>query len=74
LPLDREYPGGLVITGDESKSLDEAELNQYVMYHMNLSLGQGMFVLSQRTLLPRHWRQRRWARPEATRHLDVADV
>ena len=41
LPLDREYPGGLVITGDESKSLDEAELNQYVMYHMNLSLGQG---------------------------------
>jgi len=41
LPLDREYPGGLVITGRKDKSLDEVELNQYTMYHMNLSLGQG---------------------------------
>jgi photosynthetic reaction center cytochrome c subunit len=41
LPLEREYPGGLVITGVESKSLDEVELNQNTMYHMNLSLGQG---------------------------------
>ncbi len=41
LPLDREYPGGLVITGVETKSLDEVELNQNTMYHMNLSLGQG---------------------------------
>ncbi|NBU63622.1 MAG: photosynthetic reaction center cytochrome c subunit [Chloroflexia bacterium] len=41
LPLDREYPGGLVITGVKSKSLDEVELNQNTMYHMNLSLGQG---------------------------------
>jgi photosynthetic reaction center cytochrome c subunit len=41
LPLEREYPGGLVITGVETKSLDEVELNQNTMYHMNLSLGQG---------------------------------
>lgn len=41
LPLDREYPGGLVITGVKNKSLDEVELNQNTMYHMNLSLGQG---------------------------------
>ncbi len=41
LPLDREYPGGLVLTGDKSKSLDTAEENQYAMYHMNVSLGQG---------------------------------
>jgi photosynthetic reaction center cytochrome c subunit len=41
LPLERDYPGGLVITGDKTKSLDDAEVNQNVMYHMNVSLGQG---------------------------------
>ncbi|NOK63168.1 MAG: photosynthetic reaction center cytochrome c subunit [Chloroflexi bacterium AL-W] len=41
LPLDLEYPGGLVVTGQEDKSLDDVELNQNVMYHMNLSLGVG---------------------------------
>ena len=41
LPLEREYPGGLVITGRKDKSLDEVEINQNTMYHMNLSLGQG---------------------------------
>lgn len=41
LPLDREFPGGLQVTGDKTKSLDEVALNQYTMYHMNASLGQG---------------------------------
>ncbi|MFM2309825.1 MAG: hypothetical protein RLY87_1947 [Chloroflexota bacterium] len=41
LPLDRNFPGGVVLTGDKTKSLDEAEINQNVMYHMNVSLGQG---------------------------------
>lgn len=41
LPLAKQYPGVLVVTGDSSKSNPEVELNQYVMYHMNVSLGQG---------------------------------
>jgi photosynthetic reaction center cytochrome c subunit len=41
LPLERAYPGVLVVTGDNSKSNPDVELNQYVMYHMNVSLGQG---------------------------------
>ncbi|MFM2033296.1 MAG: hypothetical protein RLZZ297_2061 [Chloroflexota bacterium] len=41
IPLDRNYPGGLVVTGDKTKSLDDVEVNQNVMYHMNVSLGQG---------------------------------
>jgi photosynthetic reaction center cytochrome c subunit len=41
LPLDRNYPGGVILTGDKTKSLDEAAVNQNVMYHMNVSLGQG---------------------------------
>jgi photosynthetic reaction center cytochrome c subunit len=41
LPLDRRYPGGVVVTGDPTKSNPDVELNQYTMYHMNVSLGQG---------------------------------
>jgi photosynthetic reaction center cytochrome c subunit len=41
LPLDLSYPGGLVVTGRTDKSNPEVELNQYTMYHMNVSLGQG---------------------------------
>jgi photosynthetic reaction center cytochrome c subunit len=41
LPLDRAYPGGLVVTGRTDKSLQDVELNQLTMYHMNASLGQG---------------------------------
>ncbi|MEM8531478.1 MAG: photosynthetic reaction center cytochrome c subunit family protein, partial [Chloroflexota bacterium] len=41
LPLDLEYPGGLAVTGNQDKSLDDVQLNQNVMYHMNKSLGVG---------------------------------
>ena len=41
LPLDLEYPGGLTVTGQITKSLEDVELNQYTMYHMNVSLGVG---------------------------------
>lgn len=41
LPLDLQYPGGLVVTGRRDKSLPDVALNQYTMYHMNISLGQG---------------------------------
>lgn len=34
-------PSGLVVTGREDVSLDAVEMNQYTMYHMNVSLGQG---------------------------------
>ncbi len=41
LPLDLAFPGGLAVTGDTSKGLEDVALNQYTMYHMNFSLGQG---------------------------------
>lgn len=47
LPLDRNYPGGLVVTGaqdatgKETRSVSDVTLNQYAMYHFNVSLGQG---------------------------------
>jgi photosynthetic reaction center cytochrome c subunit len=42
LPLDLEYPGGLAVTGQtDTKSLEDVALNQYTMYHMNVSLGVG---------------------------------
>ncbi|NJO83853.1 MAG: photosynthetic reaction center cytochrome c subunit [Blastochloris sp.] len=41
LPLDLEYPGGLTVTGRSDRSLEDVALNQYTMYHMNRSLGQG---------------------------------
>lgn len=41
LPLELDYPGGLVVNGRLDKSLSDVELNQYTMYHMNVSLGQG---------------------------------
>ncbi|MBU6334693.1 MAG: photosynthetic reaction center cytochrome c subunit [Chloroflexi bacterium] len=41
LPLDRNYPGGLVVTGRDDVGLEDVELNQYTMYHYNVSLGQG---------------------------------
>jgi photosynthetic reaction center cytochrome c subunit len=41
LPLDLEYPGGLTVTGRNDRSLEDVALNQYTMYHMNKSLGQG---------------------------------
>jgi photosynthetic reaction center cytochrome c subunit len=41
LPLDREYPGALIVTGRTDVGLDAVQQNQYAMYHMNVSLGQG---------------------------------
>jgi photosynthetic reaction center cytochrome c subunit len=41
LPLDRTYPGGLKVTGRTDIGLDSVQTNQYSMYHMNVSLGQG---------------------------------
>jgi Photosynthetic reaction centre cytochrome C subunit. len=41
LPLDLDYPGGLVVTGRKDVSNAEVEQNQFAMYHMNVSLGQG---------------------------------
>jgi photosynthetic reaction center cytochrome c subunit len=41
LPLDRSYPGGLKVTGRTDIGLDSVQTNQYTMYHMNVSLGQG---------------------------------
>jgi photosynthetic reaction center cytochrome c subunit len=41
LPLDLEYPGGLTVNGRNDRSLEDVALNQYTMYHMNKSLGQG---------------------------------
>ncbi len=41
LPFDKEYPGSLRVTGDVTKGNTEVERNQYAMYHMNVSLGQG---------------------------------
>jgi photosynthetic reaction center cytochrome c subunit len=41
LPLDNQYPGVLTVTGNTEKSLDDVAINQYAMYHMNASLGQG---------------------------------
>lgn len=41
VPLDRDYPGGLVVTGRTDIGLESVQLNQYTMYHFNVSLGQG---------------------------------
>ncbi len=41
LPLDLAFPGGLEVTGRTDKGLEDVALNQYTMYHMNVSLGQG---------------------------------
>lgn len=41
LPLEKSYPGVLTVTGNTDKSNPDVELNQYTMYHMNVSLGQG---------------------------------
>lgn len=41
LPLDLDYPGGLVVTGRKDVSNAEVEQNQFAMYHMNVSMGQG---------------------------------
>lgn len=41
LPLDLQFPGGLVVTGRKDKGLESVALNQYTMYHYNISLGQG---------------------------------
>lgn len=41
LPLANQYPGVLTVTGRTDKSLEDVALNQYAMYHMNASLGQG---------------------------------
>jgi photosynthetic reaction center cytochrome c subunit len=41
LPLAKSFPGVVTVTGDTSKSNPDVQLNQYVMYHMNVSLGQG---------------------------------
>jgi photosynthetic reaction center cytochrome c subunit len=41
LPFDQDYPGVFTVTGDRSKSNAEVEQNQFAMYHMNVSLGQG---------------------------------
>lgn len=41
LPLDKQYPGVLTVTGRTDKSLEDVATNQYTMYHMNASLGQG---------------------------------
>jgi photosynthetic reaction center cytochrome c subunit len=40
LPLDKSYPGALKVTGRDV-GLESVQLNQYTMYHMNVSLGQG---------------------------------
>jgi photosynthetic reaction center cytochrome c subunit len=73
LPLDREYPGGLVITGRKDKSLDEVESQSIHHVPHEFEPWSRMYLLSQRTLLPSNRCQRRWARPKATCHLDVAD-
>ena len=41
VPLDRDYPGGLIVTGRTDIGLESVQLNQYTMYHFNVSLGQG---------------------------------
>jgi len=41
LPLELQFPGGLQVTGDYSKGLEDVALNQQTMYHMNVSLGVG---------------------------------
>lgn len=41
LPLDLDYPGGLVVTGRKDISNAEVERNQFTMYHFNVSMGQG---------------------------------
>jgi photosynthetic reaction center cytochrome c subunit len=41
LPLNLDYPGGLVVTGRDDVGLEDVTLNQQTMYHMNVSLGQG---------------------------------
>jgi photosynthetic reaction center cytochrome c subunit len=41
IPLDKQYPGVLTVTGNTEKSLEDVAANQYTMYHMNASLGQG---------------------------------
>jgi photosynthetic reaction center cytochrome c subunit len=41
LPLNLNFPGGFVVTGRTDVGLDAVQQNQYAMYHMNVSLGQG---------------------------------
>lgn len=41
LPLDLDYPGGLIVTGRKDISNAELERNQFTMYHFNVSMGQG---------------------------------
>jgi photosynthetic reaction center cytochrome c subunit len=41
LPLDRTFPGGLKVNARDDVGLESVQLNQYSMYHFNVSLGQG---------------------------------
>jgi photosynthetic reaction center cytochrome c subunit len=41
LPLELAFPGDLQVEGRRDKSLEDVEVNQFAMYHMNVSLGQG---------------------------------